>query len=101
MPFLELTLRCREAEQPRYETALEDVGAKYELRGRIAVITLDNPPVNGLGYDTRREFSEGVDRARSVVRRDDVVSLGPEPVPHRLVDQRLVLDDEDRRGGPG
>ena len=27
MPFLELTLRCREAEQPRYETALEDVGA--------------------------------------------------------------------------
>ena len=27
MPFLELTLRCRESEQPRYEDALEDVGA--------------------------------------------------------------------------
>ena len=27
MPFLELSLRCREADQPRYETALEDVGA--------------------------------------------------------------------------
>ncbi|HVI58071.1 MAG TPA: 50S ribosomal protein L11 methyltransferase [Luteimonas sp.] len=27
MPFLELTLRCREAEQARYERALEDVGA--------------------------------------------------------------------------
>ena len=27
MPFLELTLRCRQAEQPRYETALADVGA--------------------------------------------------------------------------
>jgi ribosomal protein L11 methyltransferase len=27
MPFLELSLRCREAEQPRYENALEDVGA--------------------------------------------------------------------------
>jgi ribosomal protein L11 methyltransferase len=34
MPFLELTLRCREAEQPRYENALEDVGA-------LAVTLLD------------------------------------------------------------
>ena len=34
MPFLELTVRCREAEQPRYERALEDVGA-------LAVTMLD------------------------------------------------------------
>lgn len=34
MPHLELTLRCREAEQLRYETALEDVGA-------LAVTLLD------------------------------------------------------------
>lgn len=34
MPFLELTLRCRQAEQPRYERALEDVGA-------LAVTMLD------------------------------------------------------------
>lgn len=27
MPYLELTLRCRQAEQPRYENALEDIGA--------------------------------------------------------------------------
>lgn len=27
MPYLELTLRCGESEQPRYENALEDVGA--------------------------------------------------------------------------
>lgn len=27
MPFLELSLRCRPIEQPRYESALEDVGA--------------------------------------------------------------------------
>ncbi len=27
MPYLELSLRCTEVEQPRYETALEDVGA--------------------------------------------------------------------------
>lgn len=34
MPFLELTLRCRESDQPRYERALEDVGA-------LAVTLLD------------------------------------------------------------
>ena len=34
MPYLELTLRCREADQPRYEHALEDVGA-------LAVTLLD------------------------------------------------------------
>jgi len=34
MPFLELTLHCRESEQPRYENALDDVGA-------LAVTMLD------------------------------------------------------------
>jgi ribosomal protein L11 methyltransferase len=34
MPFLELSVRCREARQPRYERALEDVGA-------LAVTLLD------------------------------------------------------------
>ena len=34
MPFLELSVRCRLAEQPRYEHALEDVGA-------LAVTLLD------------------------------------------------------------
>ncbi|MDG2526138.1 50S ribosomal protein L11 methyltransferase [Stenotrophomonas sp. HITSZ_GD] len=34
MPFLELTMRCTEATQPRYENALEDVGA-------VAVTLLD------------------------------------------------------------
>ena len=32
-------------------------------RGRVAVITLDNPPVNGLGYDTRRAFAAHVQAA--------------------------------------
>ena len=35
------------------------------------------------------------DRARPVVRPDDVVPLGDEPVGDRLVDHRVVLDDED------
>ncbi|MFZ5636522.1 MAG: 50S ribosomal protein L11 methyltransferase [Pseudomonadota bacterium] len=34
MPYLELSLRCRETEQPRYEHALEDIGA-------LAVTLLD------------------------------------------------------------
>jgi ribosomal protein L11 methyltransferase len=34
MPYLQLTLRCRQVEQPRYENALEDVGA-------LAVTLLD------------------------------------------------------------
>jgi 3-hydroxyacyl-CoA dehydrogenase len=41
------------------------MGAKYEVRGSIAVVTLDNPPVNGLGYDTRREFAAGIERAEA------------------------------------
>jgi 3-hydroxyacyl-CoA dehydrogenase len=39
------------------------MAARYETRGPVAVITLDNPPVNGLGYDTRRDFCAGVERA--------------------------------------
>ena len=39
------------------------MGARYEVRGQVAVITLDNPPVNGLGYDTRTGIAAGVERA--------------------------------------
>jgi 3-hydroxyacyl-CoA dehydrogenase len=39
------------------------MGAHYALHGDVAVITLDNPPVNGLGYDTRVALAQGVDRA--------------------------------------
>jgi 3-hydroxyacyl-CoA dehydrogenase len=39
------------------------MGASYEVRDGVAVITLDNPPVNGLGYDTRKAIADGVNRA--------------------------------------
>ncbi len=39
------------------------MGAKYETRGNVAVITLDNPPVNGLGYDTRTGVASGIEQA--------------------------------------
>jgi 3-hydroxyacyl-CoA dehydrogenase len=41
------------------------MGATYEVRGKVAVITMDNPPVNGLGCDTRRGIADGVERARA------------------------------------
>jgi 3-hydroxyacyl-CoA dehydrogenase len=39
------------------------MGATYETRDAVAVITLNNPPVNGLGYALRVAFCEGVERA--------------------------------------
>src|SRR5512134_3437377 len=35
----------------------------YERRGDLAVLQIDNPPVNGLGHATRRTLSEGLERA--------------------------------------
>ncbi|MCE4554671.1 3-hydroxyacyl-CoA dehydrogenase NAD-binding domain-containing protein [Roseateles cellulosilyticus] len=37
--------------------------AHYEVRGSVAVITLDNPPVNGMGLTTRAAIADGVERA--------------------------------------
>jgi len=37
--------------------------APYSVRDGVAVVTLDNPPVNGMGYDTRVALAAGIDRA--------------------------------------
>jgi 3-hydroxyacyl-CoA dehydrogenase len=52
------------------------MGAKYELRGDVAVVTLDNPPVNGLGFDTRRDCSAGLERAMADAAVRAVVITG-------------------------
>ena len=39
--------------------------AHYEVRGPVAVITLDNPPVNGLGYATRLAVTDGLSKAEA------------------------------------
>ena len=41
------------------------MSARYAVHGNVAVITLDNPPVNGLGFDTRRDIADGVERAQA------------------------------------
>jgi 3-hydroxyacyl-CoA dehydrogenase len=39
--------------------------ADYKVQGDIAVITLNNPPVNGLGYATRLAITNGLEHANS------------------------------------
>jgi 3-hydroxyacyl-CoA dehydrogenase len=52
------------------------MGARYEVRGNVAVITLDNPPVNGLGYDTRTGVAAGVERAVADAQVAGIVITG-------------------------
>ena len=39
------------------------MSASYEVRGAVAVITLNNPPVNGLGLATRVAVAAGIEQA--------------------------------------
>ena len=39
------------------------MSADYAVHGDVAVITLNNPPVNGLGLATRQAFIHGLDQA--------------------------------------
>ena len=39
--------------------------ARYEVKGAIALITFDNPPVNGLGHAVRAAAAAGIDRANA------------------------------------
>ena len=48
----------------------------YELRGAVAVITMNHPPVNGLGFDLRRDIVEGLARAEADANVKAVVLIG-------------------------
>ena len=50
--------------------------AHYEVRGAVAVITLDNPPVNGLGYATRVGITDGLARAQADAAVTAIVVTG-------------------------
>jgi 3-hydroxyacyl-CoA dehydrogenase len=50
--------------------------ASWSTRGPIAVITLDNPPVNGLGHELRKGILEGLDRAEADPAVKAVVLVG-------------------------
>ncbi len=50
--------------------------AQYSTRGAVAVIALDNPPVNGLGHELRSGIVAGLDRAAADPAVKAVVLVG-------------------------
>ena len=39
--------------------------AEYKVHGDVAVITMNNPPVNGLGLSTRQGITDGLAQAEA------------------------------------
>ena len=50
--------------------------AAYSTHGAIALISMNNPPVNGLGYELRSGIVAGLDRALSDAKVSAVVLIG-------------------------
>ena len=50
--------------------------ANYTVHGDVAVITLDNPPVNGLGFTTRLGITDGVTKANADAAVKSIVLTG-------------------------
>jgi 3-hydroxyacyl-CoA dehydrogenase len=52
------------------------MSASYAVHGSVAVITLDNPPVNGLGFDIRHGTADALERAQADAAVKVVVITG-------------------------
>jgi 3-hydroxyacyl-CoA dehydrogenase len=50
--------------------------AEYSVRGEVAVITLNNPPVNGLGHALRQGIVAGLERAQADANVRAIVLIG-------------------------
>ncbi|AVS77990.1 3-hydroxyacyl-CoA dehydrogenase [Paracidovorax avenae] len=50
--------------------------AEYQVHGDVAVITLANPPVNGLGHATRKGITDGLARANADAAVKAIVVTG-------------------------
>ena len=50
--------------------------AHYKVHGSVAVITLDNPPVNGLGMATRRAVTDALQKANADAVVQSIVITG-------------------------
>ena len=50
--------------------------AQYQVHGDIAVITLNNPPVNGLGLSTRQGIADGMAKAQADTAVKAIVITG-------------------------
>ena len=49
---------------------------EYQVHGAVAVITLNNPPVNGLGFATRLAIADGLAKANADASVTSVVLTG-------------------------
>ena len=87
------------------------MSANYEVRGDVAVITLNNPPVNGLGYATRaghrRRPRQGAGRCRPSRRSSSPAPARRSPAAptsassarrRRLAEPNLLTRDPGARG---
>jgi 3-hydroxyacyl-CoA dehydrogenase len=54
----------------------QSTSTQYDVRGSVAVITLNNPPVNGLGYALRTGIVAGLDRALTDDKVSAIVLIG-------------------------
>src|ERR1700688_5070823 len=78
-----------------------DMTVAYERQGAIAILTIDNPPVNALSVAVRQGLQEAVRRAaadteiaglvligkgRSFIAGADIREFGKKPQPPRLID---------------
>ncbi len=52
------------------------MSADYQVHGDVAVITLNNPPVNGMGLETRRAVVAGIAQAQTDAAVKAVVITG-------------------------
>jgi 3-hydroxyacyl-CoA dehydrogenase len=59
--------------------------AQYKVHGTVAVITLDNPPVNGLGLATRQGITNGL----SQVKRFQAAQTSKNSVVQRLCKSQI------------
>ena len=50
--------------------------AHYTVHGDVAVITMDNPPVNGLGFSTRLGITDGLTKAIADAAVKSIVLTG-------------------------
>jgi 3-hydroxyacyl-CoA dehydrogenase len=54
----------------------QPTSTQYDVRGTVAVVTLDNPPVNGLGYALRTGIVAGLDKALADDKVKAIVLIG-------------------------
>src|ERR1044071_3777067 len=56
---------------------------EYRVQGAVAVISHNNPPVNGLGFELRSGIVAGLDKANADPKVKAIVLIGSEKVPNR------------------